>query len=388
VSAISTFALTSSNNLIAAGTASAATLNGANGGTVNLGSQPITLTYDGWHPALTISQGALVLNGNAFTVNSTSPLAPGNYNLVSATSAITSAGTYSVAGTAIGAGTYGTVTVSGNNVVLAVGTTTLNLVSSENPSGFNDSLTFTASVQTNGLPAANATGTLVFQTNGVPFDTETLVGGGATSIAMSTLPRGTNTVTAVYLGDTNYLGSTFTLSQVVTNHPPVAGNVTYNLTNGISLKIKISDLLTNVTDADGDLITLTGTGASTNGVTVLSNGTYLLYQNINHISDQFSYQVSDGYGGSATGQVSIVYFAVPFIGQNATVSVGGSSATVSFAGIPGYNYGVQRSTNMVDWVTIGTTNAPANGLFIFTDNFSDLGGSIPASAYYRLGWTP
>jgi hypothetical protein len=133
---------------------------------------------------------------------------------------------------------------------------------------------------------------------------------------------------------------------------------------------------------------LTGTGASTNGVTVLSNGTYLLYQNINHISDQFSYQVSDGYGGSATGQVSIVYFAVPFIGQNATVSVGGSSATVSFAGIPGYNYGVQRSTNMVDWVTIGTTNAPANGLFIFTDNFSDLGGSIPASAYYRLGWTP
>jgi autotransporter-associated beta strand protein len=388
VSAISAYTLTSSNTLNAAGAASAATLNGASGGTVSLGSQPVVLTYDGTHPALTISQGTLVLNGNAFTVNSASPLAPGNYNLVSAGSAITSAGTYSVAGTAIGAGTYGTVAVSGNNVVLAVGTTTLNLFSSENPSGFNDGLTFTASVQTNGLPAANATGTITFQTNGVPFDTETLVGGGATSIAMSTLPRGTNTVTAVYSGDINYLGSAFTLSQVVTNHPPVAGNVTYNLTNGIALKIKISDLLTNVSDADNDFITLTGTTVSSNGVTVLSNGTYLLYQNTNHVNDQFSYQASDGYGGSATGQVSIVYFAVPFIGQKATVSVGGSSATVSFAGIPGYNYGVQRSTNMMDWVTIGTTNAPANGLFIFTDNFSDLGGSIPSSAYYRLGWTP
>ena len=65
----------------------------------------------------------------------------------------------------------------------------------------------------------------------------------------------------------------------------------------------------------------------------------------------------------------------------------GGTATVSFAGIPGYTYGVQRSTNLLAWVTLVTTNAPANGLFNYTDNFSDL-GFVPASAYYRLLWQP
>jgi len=90
VSAISTFALSGSTALNAAGTASAATITGAGGGTVNLGSQPIILTYDGSHPALTISQGTLQLNGNSFAVNSDSPLAPGTYDIVSAGSDITS----------------------------------------------------------------------------------------------------------------------------------------------------------------------------------------------------------------------------------------------------------------------------------------------------------
>jgi hypothetical protein len=42
----------------------------------------------------------------------------------------------------------------------------------------------------------------------------------------------------------------------------------------------------------------------------------------------------------------------------------------------------------VSWVVIWTTNAPARGLFQYTDNFQDLGGNIPASAYYRLVWSP
>jgi autotransporter-associated beta strand protein len=121
VSAISAFALTSSNTLNAAGTASAATLNGASGGTVNLGSRPIILTYDGTHPALTISQGTLQLSGNAFTVNKATPLASGTYAIVQQTSGnITSAGTYTVTGTAIDSTHYGTIAVSVGNVVLTV----------------------------------------------------------------------------------------------------------------------------------------------------------------------------------------------------------------------------------------------------------------------------
>jgi len=66
VSAAATYTLPSTASFSASGTATAATLKGAT--TVSLGSRPITLAYDGSHPALTVSQGALTLNQNAFTV--------------------------------------------------------------------------------------------------------------------------------------------------------------------------------------------------------------------------------------------------------------------------------------------------------------------------------
>ena len=66
-----TYTLGSGATLTASGTASAATINGPSGGTVDLGAQPIVLAYDGADPALTISQGTLSLNGNAFTINTT-----------------------------------------------------------------------------------------------------------------------------------------------------------------------------------------------------------------------------------------------------------------------------------------------------------------------------
>jgi hypothetical protein len=86
------------------------------------------------------------------------------------------------------------------------------------------------------------------------------------------------------------------------------------------------------------------------------------------------------------GVVNIVVVTSAVTGQAQGITVIGSSATLSFAGIPAYTYGVQRSTNLTDWVTIWTTNAPGNGLFNYTDTFSDLGGVVPASAYYRLSW--
>src|SRR5262249_42946906 len=104
--------------LAASGTASAATLKG--GTTINLGSQPITLTYDGAHPALNISQGALSLNGTAFTVNGP-VLPPGVYMIIQqATGVVTASGAFTVAGTAIGAGKTGSILINGGQVNLVV----------------------------------------------------------------------------------------------------------------------------------------------------------------------------------------------------------------------------------------------------------------------------
>jgi hypothetical protein len=103
---------------MASGNATPATI--AGGTTVSFGSRPITLNYDGSHPALTISSGTLSLNGNAFTVNTSSPLAVGSYVLVQQSSGnITSAGTYTVTGTALGAN-FGNISVSGGQVILNI----------------------------------------------------------------------------------------------------------------------------------------------------------------------------------------------------------------------------------------------------------------------------
>jgi autotransporter-associated beta strand protein len=132
VSAITTFNLSSSTALSASGTGvnplggavsptNAAAIKGASGGTVNLGSQPITLGYDGTHPALYISQGTLSLNGNAFTVNTASPLTSGSYVIVQQASGnITSAGSYAVSGTAIGSSRTASISVVNGTVVLAI----------------------------------------------------------------------------------------------------------------------------------------------------------------------------------------------------------------------------------------------------------------------------
>lgn len=115
VSAISTFNLSSSTSLTASGTASASTIKG--GTTVNLGSRPITLNYNGVNPALTISQGTLSLNGNALTVNG-SVLADGTYTLIQQTAGnVAATGNITVSGTALG-GKPASITVVGGSVNL------------------------------------------------------------------------------------------------------------------------------------------------------------------------------------------------------------------------------------------------------------------------------
>jgi len=127
VSAFSTYTLSRNTSLSASGAgisvgATAAAIKGAAGGTVNLGAQPITLTYDGSDPALFISQGVLSLNGNQFTVNATAPLTNGAYLLVrQASGSISSASGFpAVTGSALGPGQAGSLSVSGGNLMLTV----------------------------------------------------------------------------------------------------------------------------------------------------------------------------------------------------------------------------------------------------------------------------
>ena len=360
------------------------TLAGTNAtATANITARPLAVTatginkvYDGTVNA-TVTLADNRVGGDSFVTSYGSAIFAsslvGNNRSVNVTGIFitgTDAGNYALSNT--------TASTSAN---ITTETATATLASSRNPSGFRDAITFSES-----LPV-DATGTVTYFTNGAVFASGALSGGNCTSGSISNLLRGTNSITAIYSGDGNYSGATNILSQVVTNHPPITGFFSFSVTNGVSLKVKISDLLTAVVDPDGDPITLTSVSVSTNGMVSPTNATYILFRNTNYVNDRFSYTVTDGFGGYATGQVFVFSVLAPFTGQNTTLNPIGGTNTVTNHGIPGYVYIIQRSINLLTWTAIATNTAAGNGLILTTDRFTDL-GAPPASAFYRLEWKP
>ena len=271
-------------------------------------------------------------------------------------------------------------------------------VSSKNPSGYNDNVMFTTTITGYGTP----TGTVQFATNGVALGTPVVLNNGVASLSTTMLLRGSNVITAAYSGDTLNQPGTNSLTQVVTNHPPVATPVFFARASGVTLLIKISNLLTNVTDADEDAITLVGVGKdglnllSTNGATLFNNGTYLLYTNsvTPNVNDGFNYTVSDGQGGTNVAALAIL-LNNNIIGQsNVRLTISSTNVAANFFGVPGFKYTVQRSTNLTQglgWVPISTNTAPIGGLIQVLDGFQDLGipvPPVPANVFYRLEYNP
>jgi uncharacterized repeat protein (TIGR03803 family) len=115
-----------------------------------------------------------------------------------------------------------TVAPSTSNVVMQVvrpGTSTTTVTSSPNPSQFGESVMITATVGPAGPPTP--TGTVGFTSNGTAISGCTAVPlTSFTAVCMtSTLALGTDAIVATYSGDTNYSGSSGTLSQIVNPVP-------------------------------------------------------------------------------------------------------------------------------------------------------------------------
>jgi autotransporter-associated beta strand protein len=168
------------------------------------------------------------------------------------------------------------------------------------------------------------------------------------------------------------------------NRGPVAGAASFTNHAPEVLQIPIATLINAASDADGDALTLAGVNlTTTNGVTLTTNGAFIVYSNYVSVADQLSYTLSDGHGGSVTGMVQI---AASPTGRFAGAPSGtGGAMTLHFVGSPGWTYYLDRSTNLAIWATIWTNVAPANGLFDYTDDFHELGAPA-AAAFYRLSW--
>ncbi len=159
----------------------------------------------------------------------------------------------------------------------------------------------------------------------------------------------------------------------IPNLAPVAGADSVARGRNTQLRILISNLLTNDSDVNADLISFVGvSSSSTNGASLFTNATQILYSpapGSNPASDYFTYTISDGLL-STTGMVNVALLPDPTgIANNIVSSLRDPDGhpVITFAGIPSYAYKVQRSTNLTDWTDLWTTNAPSTGLFQFTD---------------------
>jgi len=170
--------------------------------------------------------------------------------------------------------------------------------------------------------------------------------------------------------------------QVFIQPVPVPGTTNMIAVLGASTTLAASNLVALAGNPGNYPLSITAVSAtSTNGSTVSLSGSNITYTPVALGPDQFTYTLSDGNGGTATGTVTVVTGTYGIGGQVSGIALNGRAVTLTFTGLPSYKYHVQISTNLVNWNDVLITNVPAGGLFQF-----NAGTAQMQAAYYRLMW--
>jgi len=234
-------------------------------------------------------------------------------------------------------------------------------------------------------------------------NTGNMVRTGYTFAGWNTAANGSGTTYSA--GGTFAISSNTTCYAVWTLNPPAANPATYSRAAGTSLKISITNLMSNASDPAGDplqLLSVAGglptnnmiIATTTNGSTIFiasncNNSAYLILTPANNSNESFQYIVDDSVSPSLTATNLINIVVTNAVGQvtgNIIANLSGNSITTTWAGVVGDNYVVQRATTLSptpNWADIWTTNS-VPGVFTYTDDFHDLGYVAPPQAYYRL----
>ena len=151
------------------------------------------------------------------------------------------------------------------------------------------------------------------------------------------------------------------------NDPPTAGLDYSDTHQNTPRSVLASALLSNDSDPDaGDQLSITGVSAtSTAGGSVsLTSGRirYVPPASFTGV-DTFTYTVSDGHGGTATGTVQVTVW--PPLQVTAIELVPGGNLQIRYQGIPFHGYPVQASADLVNWTPPGIFTADGTGAFQF-----------------------
>ncbi|MGC9944040.1 MAG: MBG domain-containing protein [Verrucomicrobiota bacterium] len=314
-------------------------------GALTVGAATITVTADDQTkaygqalPELTASYSGFV---NGDNTNSLTVLA----TLATSATPVSNVGVYPITASGAAGSNYLFIYIAGS-LTITNSLTSGSLVSSANPSPTGSNVTFTATVTAVAPGAGIPTGTVNFRIDGSILGSGLLSGGLAT-FTTNNLTHGAHTVVAEYPGDANFIGTTNVLAaDQIINTPPVAGNLTIYRNPVFSVKVLISTLMTNASSPDGDALTLSISPTSASNATVTVRGSWVFYTPPAGFtnSDSFTYTVSDAYGGSATGTVTVAILLDNSQSQNLVITnLGNGSVLISGSGIPGYAYRLQYS---------------------------------------------
>jgi autotransporter-associated beta strand protein len=155
---------------------------------------------------------------------------------------------------------------------------------------------------------------------------------------------------------------------------PVPGAFSLFAVQNQSTPLAAAKVVMVATEPDGDpMNVISVSAASTNLGTVSLAGGIITYTPVTNYlgADQLAYTLSDGRGGLATGTVQVTVESRD--GLSSTVvsnNLVGTTMTLTFAGIPGYTYVVETTTNSPptpSWWPLSTNTAGTNGLWIVID---------------------
>jgi hypothetical protein len=158
-------------------------------------------------------------------------------------------------------------------------------------------------------------------------------------------------------------------------------------TPGELFKISAIKLLLNDSDADGDFPAVTGVSStSVNGATVVLEWPWIYYLPVegDDRTDQFTYTIGDGFGGTSSALVVVNVFAPAASSQNIIKieTLPNGSRRILFAGVPGFSYRVEASVNLITWTFLASRTASSAGRFEYIDTAAP---QFPVR-YYRSAW--
>jgi hypothetical protein len=185
------------------------------------------------------------------------------------TTALLGAGSHAISATYIGDANFIGSTSPALTQNITQGASTTALSSSVNPSALGSPVTFTAAVTESG---ATPTGSVTFKDGATTIGTGTLNGSGQATFVTSALALGSHSISAVYGGDANFVGSTSTVvTQVVVQSASTTALTSSANPSAAGMPVTFTAAVTGTGGTPTGTVTLKD-GATTIGSSTLDGG--------------------------------------------------------------------------------------------------------------------